>query len=300
MTRRFRLGLVFCLVALGLGAVLTAAAALSVTVTDDSGTIIRLGARPTRIVSLTPSNTEILFALGLDREIVGVTRYCDFPAAARSKEKIGDLNLDYEKIVALQPDLVLAVGSMQAEAIGRLRSLGLKVMVLNPMDLASTMAAIQKVGRVTRRDAAARKLIAGMERRLAEVRRCLAGLAEADRPRVFVEIWMDPVMTAGPGTFTAELVQLAGGRDIASDAKPWSPFSQELILTRNPQVIISQCGSAAQILKRAGWGNVDAVRHAWVHDVDQNIFSRPGPRLVDALEVMARLLHPERFKPASG
>ncbi len=273
-----------------------AAADFPVELTDDSGTGIRLASRPGRIVSLSPSGTEILFALGLDKEIVGVTRYCDYPDAARAKEKIGDLNLDYEKIVALRPDLILAVGNMPVQSLARLRGLGLAVLHFSPTDLASVMGAIEQIGLATGRVTAAQGLTQKMRQRIEKVRDRLAGLPEAEKPRVFVEIWMDPVMTAGPGTFTAELIRLAGGRDIAFDAKPWSPFSQELVLARNPQVIISQCGSAAQIAGRPGWATIAAVRDGRVHDVDQNLFSRPGPRLVEALEILARLLHPERFR----
>lgn len=272
------------------------AAAFPVKLTDDSGVELRLARRPVRIISLAPSATEILFALGLDEEVVGVTRYCDYPAAAKPKEKIGDLNLDYEKIVSLRPDLILAVGNMPAQSLTRLRSLGLAVLAYSPTDLASVMGAIEGIGLATGRQEEARKLTAAMRRRVQAVEDKLAGLTELAKPRVFVEIWMDPVMTAGPGTFTSELIRLSGGRDIAADAKPWSPFSQELVLDRDPQVIISQCGSAAQIAKRPGWAILAAVRDGRVHDVDQNIFSRPGPRLVEALEVLARLLHPARFK----
>ena len=272
------------------------AAAFPVELTDDSGVELRLARRPTRIVSLSPSATEILFALGLEEEVIGVTRYCDYPAAAKAKEKIGDLNLDYEKIVALRPDLILAVGNMPAQSLARLRSLGLAVLAYSPTDLASVMGAVETIGLATGRQQAARELTAAMRRRVQAVRDKLATLVETEKPRVFVEIWIDPVMTAGPGTFTAELIRLAGGRDIATDAKPWSPFSQELVLARNPQIIISQCGSAAQIVKRPGWETLAAVRDGRVHDVDQNLFSRPGPRLVEALEILARLLHPARFR----
>ncbi len=292
MSRKPLWVLVFCL---ALFAAATAAA-FPISLTDDSGVVLRLTRRPARIVSLSPSATEILFALGLEKEIVGVTRYCDYPSAAKAKEKIGDLNLDYEKIVALRPDLVLAVGNMPAQSLARLRSLGLAVLAYSPTDLSSVMSAIEQVGLATGRQRAAQDLAAAMRRRVQFVQDKLAGLAEAEKPRVFVEIWMDPVMTAGPGTFTAELIRLAGGRDIAADAKPWSPFSQELVLARNPQVIVSQCGSAALIVKRPGWAALEAVRNGRVHDVDQNLFSRPGPRLVEALEILAHLLHPSRFE----
>ena len=283
---------VFCL---ALFAAATAAA-FPVKLRDDSGVELRLARRPARIVSLSPSATEILFALGLEKKVVGVTRYCDYPPAAKAKEKIGDLNLDYEKIVALRPELVLAVGNMPAQSLARLRSLGLAVLAYSPTDLTSVMGAVEKIGLVTGRQQEARELTAAMRRRVQAVRDKLATLMETEKPRVFVEIWMDPVMTAGPGTFTAELIRLAGGRDIAADAKPWSPFSQELVLVRNPQIIISQCGSAAQIVKRPSWATLAAVRDGRVHDVDQNLFSRPGPRLVEALEILARLLHPARFR----
>lgn len=252
--------------------------------------------QPLRIVSLTPAATEILFALGLGGEIVGVTSYCDYPPAAAGKEKIGDLNPNYEKIVSLRPNLLVAVGNLAAQTMDRLHSLGFTVAHYRPETIAAVMAAIENLGRETGRRAEAEHLTLDMRQRLDAVRKSLAGLEEADKPRVFVEIWMDPVMTAGAGTFTSELISLAGGRDIAYDAAPWSPFSPELVIQRNPQIIISQCASAAQIRQRPGWGGIDAVRNGRVHDVDQNIFSRPGPRLVEALEVLAALLHPGRYR----
>lgn len=287
---RARLSLVLIVFALVLAGLVRAA---SPGITDDTGTTLRLTAVPRRIISLTPSATECLFALGLDREIIGVTRYCDYPPAAKEREKIGDLNLDYEKIIALQPDLLVAVGNLPAQSVQRLRALDLPLLAFSPTDLASTMTVLDKLGLALGRKPAAAGVIGRMQRRIKLVANRLKGLQA--RPRVFVEIWMDPVMTAGPGTFTAELIDLAGGQDIAHDAKPWSMFSEELIIARNPEIIISQCGSAAGIKTRPGWERIEAVRRGRIHDVDQNIFSRPGPRLVEALEVLARLLHPERF-----
>lgn len=278
---------------------LTAAAvsaAFPLQMKDDTNTLIRLAKKPMRIISITPSNTEILFALGLEKRIVGVTTNCDYPAEAKAKEKIGDQNLDFEKIVMLRPDLIVADSGLQAQSIERLRTLGLTVVAFDPTDIAATMQAITKIGEATGCEAAALKVVINMKNRMAAVKRKLGGLKETEKPRVFVEIWMDPIYTAGPGTFTSELIQLAGGNDIAYDAKPWSLFSQELILARNPQVIISQCDSAKLILKRPGWENIDAVRNGKVYDADENIFSRVGPRLVEALETLARLLHPEKYK----
>ena len=292
LTRRFAVSLFAAVLA---PALCILALAFPATVTDDTGATIRLPRRPERLVSLTPSATEILFALGLDDEIVGVTNYCDYPPAARDKNRIGDINLDYEKIVSLRPDLLVAVGNMPAASLDRLRGLGLTLLAFAPTDLSAVMDAVERIGVATGRSAVANRVVQAMEERAGSVAGRLAGLPETARPRVFVEIWMDPVMTAGPGTFTAELIQMAGGRDIAWDAQPWSPFSQELVIARNPQVIISQCESAAQIKTRPGWGGIEAVREGRVYDVDQNIFSRPGPRLVEALETLARLLHPKRF-----
>lgn len=285
-----RLPLALLLLALALASVKGAA---PLSVTDDTGTELRLSRAPGRIISLTPAATECLFALGLEREIVGVTRYCDYPAAAKAKDKVGDLNLDYEKIIALRPDLLVAVGDLPAQSRQRLRALDLPLLAFSPTDLALTMKVLDKLGRATTRRSAAAAVVNDMQRRIRLVANRLKGVQK--RPRIFVEIWMDPVMTAGPGTFTAELIDLAGGQDIAHDAKPWSPFSQELVVARDPEIIISQCASASQIRSRSGWEQIEAVRRGRVHDVDPNIFSRPGPRLVEALETLARLVHPERF-----
>ncbi|GAB4454202.1 MAG: ABC transporter substrate-binding protein [Anaerolineales bacterium] len=275
----------------------------SLTFTDDAGRTITLESVPQRIVSLAPSNTEILFAVGAGSQVVGRDEFSDYPEEAKSLPSIGGSFGEYnlEAIVALEPDLVLAAEINTPELIKQLEDLGLTVYFLkNPTTLEEMYTNLETVARLTGQDAT--ELVDSLKSRVAAVDEKIASLDS--RVSVFYEIdASDPAKpwTYGPGTFGSLLISRAGGQnvgDIASD--PYPQLSLEQIVTANPAVIIlgdAMWGITPESLStRAGWETIEAVKSGKVFPIDDNLISRPGPRLVDGLEQLAKLLHPELFE----
>lgn len=280
------------------------------TLTDDAGRSVELAAVPQRIVSLAPSNTEILFALGLGDKVVGVTDFCDYPAEAASIAKIGGIEPNVESIVALQPDLILAVGGSpivasiggSVELLAKFDQLGLKTLILAPTNLDGVLADIALVGQAAGAEEAANKLVAEMKAKVESVTAKTAGVAS--RPVVFYELdATDPAkpFTAGPGSWHDTFIAMAGGTNAAANAKSqWAQLSAEEVLDKNPDMIIlgdSNWGVNADAVKaRPGWGAMKAVQSGAIYPIDDNLLSRPGPRLADGLDALARIIHPELFE----
>jgi iron complex transport system substrate-binding protein len=247
-----------------------------------------------RIVSITPSTTEIACALGLQDDIVGVSTFCDYPPEIGSKEKVGSFSdPNIEKIVLLKPDLVLATGLEQAQAVEKLRKLGIKVISVDPDDFEGLFASIEAIGKACGKDKEAASLTDDMRRSLASLKAKVGKIGKAGRPKVYLEIWHDPIMTAGKGSFIDEMISLAGGVNIASDTgRPFSQFSAELVVERDPDVIVlgymaSGVSAARSVGSRLGWGGIMAVRNGRVYDdIDPDILFRPGPRLIYGLEAL--------------
>ena len=283
------------------------AAVFPVTLTDDDGRTVTLARQPGRIVSVAPSNTEILFALGLGDRVVGVTTFCDYPAAAAAKPKIGGLRPNLEAIVAQQPDLVLGIRGTPPDVIAALEGQQIPVAILNPGDFAGVLANLRAVGRLTGTAPAAERLTGEMDARWKAVETRTRGVS--GRPRVLYEIdASDPVAisAAGPGTFIDAMIAAAGGVNVLSALTPGQQYPRigaEAILGADPDLILigdAPFGqSKAVVAARPGWGALRAVqRGALVEIEDPNVTSRPGPRLVDGLELVARAIHPEVFGPA--
>lgn len=267
-----------------------AAGDFPLTIVDQSGHRAVIPTKPERIISLTPNNTEILYAVGAGDQVIAVGNYDDYPADVKNKQRIGDMKLDYEKIISLRPDLIVANETMQPSDIKRLRELGLSVFSLAPTNLETTLDAISLVGKITGRADEADKLVKTLAARIAKVESKAKALS-SQRPKVFVEIWNEPLMTAGPGSFIDELITRAGGQNVAHDASgPWPQFSLEVLIARDPDVILLTNNNKAEFMKRAAWQKMSAVRAQRVYEVDAAIFTRPGPRLVDALEQLQALL----------
>jgi iron complex transport system substrate-binding protein len=271
--------------------------------TDGLGRQVALSAPAQRIVSLAPSNTEILFAVGAGAQVVGRDEPSDFPAEAAEVSSIGSTfgQLNTEAIVALQPDLVLAASITAPEQVQALEDLGLTTYVLpNPNDFAGFYQNLQIVGELTGQQAGAAELAAGLEARVAAVADRIQG---ADRPRVFYEAdASDPTApwTTGSGTFQSVLIDLAGGTNVAAEITGWGQFSLEQLVSVDPQVIVFGSGSFVpttvdSLAARPGWGTITAITDGRVFAIDTNWVDRPGPRLVEALEAMARFVHPELF-----
>lgn len=282
----------------------TSAAAFPLTVVDDLGRTVTIESAPERIVSLLPSNTEILFAAGAGEQVIGVTSFCNYPPEATTREQIGGITnqtISIEAITALEPDLIVASGA-QTDAIQTLTETGLVVIVLEPATLVDIYANIELVGRITAHSDQAAGLVADMQRRAEAVTTKVATVPEAERPTVFYEVWNEPLMTAGPNTFIGQLVTLAGGRLIFSDVEEdWPQVSAEVIIERDPTVILgpdsnSEILTSEQIAARPGWAQIAAVQGERIYLLNGDIVSRPGPRIIDALEAMARDFYPELFE----
>jgi iron complex transport system substrate-binding protein len=277
-------------------------ASLPVEVTDQLGRLIQLDEVPQRIVSLAPSNTEILFALGLGDRVVGVTEYCDYPPEAEGKPSVGGFSTpNIEEVVALSPDLVLAT-SIHEKSIPQLEDRGLTVFALNPKTLDEVLESITLVGEISGKDEEASTLVAEMRDRIEAVTDETANLPESQRLTVFYVTWHDPLKTAGSGTRHDELIAKAGGINVAGELTGYADISLEAVLEANPQVIIAGVGMGSGedltlqfVNTEPRLENVDARINNRVYSIDVDLAGRPGPRIVDALEQFAEFIHPEVF-----
>ncbi|MEW6069103.1 MAG: helical backbone metal receptor [Candidatus Thermoplasmatota archaeon] len=274
-----------------------------ITVYDDLGRKTTVKERPQGIVSIAPSCTEILFALGLGDKVVGVTTYCDYPPEATTKEKVGGYaTVNIEKVVSLQPDLVLATGGLQKKFVENLATLNITTIALYPHTLDEVLQNIRLVGLVTNTSHYAEILVQNLETRIYNITSKTSVLTDDKKVSIYYEMWCGPYYTAGPGTFVNDLIIKSGGMNIGGTATTeWPTLTEEFIITSNPQVIITTKmndpvgGTPEAIKNRTGWNVIEAVKHDRVYLVDGNLFERPGPRLVDGLELLAKLLHPGLF-----
>lgn len=285
----------------------TAPSAYPVTVTDDAGTELTLDAAPERIVSLAPSSTEIVCALEACDRLVGVTDFDDYPAeVADIDDVVINAQVDVERVVAAEPDLVIAAGNeiTPSAVIAQLVELDLPVLVLYPETLDEVYDDIRLVGTLLDAQAGADELIAGMEARVDAV---VEAVADADRPRTLYEVFYaeGSTYTAGEGSFLASLIDLAGGEPVTGDAQ--GLIGSEDLVAADPQLILLGTASydptladadAARtaVAARPGWADLSAVADGRVVPyTDDIVTTRPGPRIVDGLEALARAIHPDRF-----
>jgi iron complex transport system substrate-binding protein len=273
--------------------------------TDGLKRTVTLKTPATRIISLAPSNTEILFAIGAAGQVVGRDSFSDYPAEAKNLPDIGGSNgkYDLEKIATLKPDLVIASELNTPDQVKALEDLHITVYYLsNPPDLEGMYANLVIVGELTGRKAQADTLVAALRQRVKAVQDKISGVTS--HPTIFYELdATDPSkpFTAGPTTFIDQMIQLAGGVNIAGSlSNPWPQLSLEEILLKNPDMILlgdaAYGNSPEQVKQRAGWTDLKAVKDGHIQVFDDNLVSRPGPRLVDGLEILAKLIHPELFK----
>jgi len=285
---------------LSLIANLSFAGTFPVTVRDDVGRRVTISKEPRRIISTAPDVTEILFALGLGDRVVGVTTWCNYPEEAKTKEKIGDFaNPNLEKVISLKPDVVISTGGVQRQFIEKLEQLGIPVYVSYPHNLDEVISSIYRIGRITGAEENAKKLVFDLKLRMAKVTSKVSKVKV--KPKVFFELWNEPLMSAGPGSFIDDIIRKAGGINIAGSAKSAYPiFSLEQLVKEDPDMIIgaesSMGANPLEISKRPGWDTLKAVKNQKVFKINDDIVFRAGPRLVLALEIIARYLHPELFK----
>jgi len=254
------------------------------------------GSGPSRIVSLTPTITETLFALGAGERVVGVTRFCNYPSEAATRTKVGGLiDINIEAVVALTPDLVIAEG--QQAVVSRLRDLGLDVLTVKCATMADLLTAVGEIGARVGLQAEAEALVTVIRRRTGEV---IEALKEVTRPRVLLVVGRHPLVVAGRGTFMDELIGLAGGTNVMGDSERQYPIaSMETVLLRRPEVIVECSGSmtgedATEEARHAWsrWPSLPAVSTGRVYVSHSDALLRPGPRVPQALDELVGFFHP--------
>ena len=275
------------------------APAPALVVIDGTGRSITLPAAPRRIVSLVPGVTEMLFAIGAEGDLAGRTDFCDFPPAARAKPSVGGmLAPSLELLVSLKPDLVVVTSSGNSDDTRvQLERLRLPVYLVDPHGLSDVLRTIERLGDLTGRRARATEVVAGLERR---VRAVAERVAARTRPRVLYVVWPDPLIVPGRGAAVTELIALAGGASVTADGPDGYPrYSVEAAVAGAPEVIVlARHGAGVAPYARDKWerfAGLPAIRAGRLHAVDGDVFHRFGPRVVDALEILARLLHPGAF-----
>lgn len=274
-----------------------------VKLTDAVGEEITIDEEPKAIVSMVPSNTEIAYELGLDEKMVGLSDFDNYPEEVADVEKIGGQEFNVEKIVSLQPDIVLAHESnlgIGDAGLQQLRDAGLKVFVVdNAESFEEVYETIDTIGKATGAQEEAEAEIAEMKEEVAEIEEKAAAVKE--QKKVFVEVGSDPeIYTAGKGTFINEMLEMINAENAAGDLEGWISMDPEAIVESNPDVIITtESGyipdAVDQIISRNGYGEVTAVKEKAVLSADSDMVTRSGPRLTDGLEEMAKAVYPEVF-----
>ncbi|MGD9189425.1 MAG: cobalamin-binding protein [Desulfobacteraceae bacterium] len=269
-------------------------------VTDLLGRKLEVPQNPQRVVALAPSITEIVYALGQQRRLKGVTRFSDYPEAAKHLPRVGSyVHLDIERIAALKPDLCIGVkAGNPLSVVTRLQAMGIPFYAVHPVDLETVMLSIETIGDLLGASQAAAQTTAAMRKRIDRVKTIVAA---ADRkPRVFVQIGVSPIVSVGSQTFIHQLVTLAGGTNVAAGNTPYPRFSREQVISLAPDIMVITSMARATVFEKVKaewmqWSAIPAVRTQAVFIAPTNIFDRPTPRLVEGLEQMARYIHPKLF-----
>ena len=266
---------------------------------------------PESIISLSPSNTEILFALGLGDKVVGVTQYCNYPAEAQDKPKIGgfsptDVDVSIEQIVAIGPDLILATETHLKEVVPKLEEFvpdaAIIVILTSTESFDVVFEAIELLGEATGTGEQAAQIVSEMNDRITAITDMTDNLLESEKPKVFYIVWHEPIFAIGGGTLGNTLIEAAGGVNIFQDTDGSPMTDLETIIDRNPDVILASLGvgtgadlSYQFVLNDERLSGVNARINNQIYPVNTDLYGRPGPRLVEALEELAALLHPELF-----
>jgi iron complex transport system substrate-binding protein len=273
--------------------------------TDALGKAITLKGTAQRIVSLSPSVTESLFAVGAGGQVVGRTDYCDYPEEVKNLPSIGGFSaesISVESIIALEPDLVIGGSVYQAEVIKSLEDAGIPTFVSQPASLAEIKDTLALFGKITGHVDEATAAATEMQARIDAVTKAVSSVPADQRPTVFYEVWHEPLMSSNGKTVVGELINLAGGVNIFADLPDEYPtVSVEQIVEVDPQFIIGPSSHGDQMTaevigSREGWGNLSAVKNNAIYIVDGNIVSHSSPRIVIVLEEFAKILHPDLFK----
>lgn len=268
-----------------------------VTFVDSLGREVTITHEPDKVISLSPAITEILFAIGAEDKIAGVTDYCEYPPEALEKNKVGGFeDPNMELIIELEPDIIFVAAGIQEELVQQFEKLGIEVVVLDAEEVKDVLNNIKVAGIAVGNTGEAQQLVADLEARINAVQERVANASH--QPTVFFEVWDDPLMTAGPGSFIDDLIRMAGGQNIAHDAvKRYGEFSIEVLLERDPDVYLIQdhAHQPEDVMARPGFQGLTAVQNGRVAAVKDDWVTLPGPRIVDGLEAIARVLHPDLF-----
>ncbi len=285
-----KLALIILLIAWTAGSVLAA----PISAKDSRGRTITLSSRPKRIVSLSPALTEILFAVNAGPHVVGVTSYCDFPAEAKRVTKIGDFRASVEKVIARKPDLIVASASANAQVIPQLERLRIPLFAVDTQTVAQVLESIHGVGRITGNERSSNRLMTSMRNRIELVRR--TSTKASSRPRVLIVVDASGPWVAGRDNYMDDLVTIAGGMNVARDAgRGWTRHSPERAVVGKPEIILVTDQNVARLRQIPGWSRLPAVLNNRVYANLPITFVRPGPRIPDALEHVARIIHPDLF-----
>ncbi len=272
-----------------------------ITFQDDLGVEVTLIKRPERIISSAPSNTEIIFALGLENKLVGRTDFCNYPQEVAEIESIGLMSpINLEKIISLEPDLILSFGGFQAKDIPRLRELGYKVLVIEAESLAEMLHSIELIATACGITEKGRELITYLQERISTITNLSRNIPESKKPRVFTGSSYETIWSPGNGTLFHELITLAGGWNIVGNKQGWVPISPELVAQAEPDIIIVPSGIMnpeeinkikRDIINRPGWSRLPAIKNNRIFTVNEDLFYRAGPRLIDGLELLYEIFH---------
>ncbi len=269
------------------------------TFVDDVGRKIYLAGIPKRIVSLAPSITEMLFAIGAGGLVAGVTEFCNYPPAAQEKPKVGYSQPNLEAVVALQPELIIAPKSfLRVDLLGRLEQLKIPTFLLDAKTLEDILTHIQQLGRMVGHVPESIKVSERIRKRVASLSTQLAG---RPRPMLLFVINTDPLITVGPGSYIHQLIELAGARNAAEQAgTPYPRLSIEEVLRQNPEFLLFPTGrfegiSQAEQNQWRRWTSLEAVKRNHLVQIESDLLNRPGPRVIEGLEALIAILHPDVF-----
>ena len=266
------------------------------TIKDSSGFDLTIEKAPAKVVSILSSETEILYAIGAGEQVVGVDEFSNYPPEALEKPKVGDVTTNIEAVLALEPDLVLASSTMNAAAVEQLRALNINVYATDPKTYDEVIEKIELIGKIMNKQKEASDVAAHMQSVKAEV---TDKIKDAAKKSVFFEV--SEGWTVGSGEFINELITLVGGSNIAAEQQGWFEVDNEQVIKQNPEVILfSSYGGDTNslvdgIAARSGWDAIDAVKNKAIFPINEDLVSRVGPRLADALQAMSAAVHPELF-----
>jgi iron complex transport system substrate-binding protein len=263
---------------------------------DDRGKLIVLKKPPNRIVSLSPATTEMLFAIGVGNRVVGVTTYCNYPPLTKNIPKVGGfINPSLENIVKLKPDLVVAMRGNPLSLLQRLEKMGYPVFALNPKSVSDVLKGMKKLGELTG-SKEAKRVVNGLRMRLEKIRKEVEKIPYEKRPKVIIELWDNPLIVFGKESIGDEVIELAGGRNITEGKIAYPQISLESLIEKQPDVIILAHMTKVkdplkEVKRRANWDKLKAVREGKVYAIEADIIDRPGPRLIQAIETLHKILY---------